>query len=91
MDAIKIDDPRLDESFAFMFSFRKGDSVIIKGSDSLLGEISDGVYIGDFPKHVAGEINPRGVTLYEVRLADESFQIVEEKEIQRAEAPSLTE
>ncbi|MPZ76865.1 MAG: hypothetical protein GEU77_10090 [Deltaproteobacteria bacterium] len=91
MDAIKMDDPRLDESFAFMFSFRKGDSVIIEGSDSLPGVINDGVYIGDFPKHVAGEINPRGVTLYEIKLADESFQIVEEKEIQKAESSPTTE
>ena len=27
METIKIDDPRLDESFAFMFLLRKGDAV----------------------------------------------------------------
>ena len=84
METIKIDDPRLDESFAFMFSLRRGDSVILKSQDSLRGKISDGVYVGDFPKHVAGEINPRGITLYEVKLADESIQIVEEKDLQKS-------
>lgn len=85
METIKIDDPRLDESFAFMFAYRKGDRVIVKNLNSSTGVINDGVYIGQFPKHVAGEINPRGVTLYEVELGDESFQIVEEKEIQKCE------
>jgi hypothetical protein len=84
METIKIDDPRLDESFAFMFSLRKGDSVVLKSQESLRGKISDGVYVGEFPKHVAGDINPRGVTLYEVKLSDQSIQIVEEKELQKA-------
>ena len=83
METIKIDDPRLDESFAFMFQLRKGDTVVLKSQKSLRGKVSDGVYIGEFPKHVAGEIHPRGITLYEIRLADESTQIVEEKELQK--------
>ena len=83
METIKIDDPRLDESFAFMFSFRKGDWVILKSQNSLRAQINDGVYVGEFPKHVAGEIKPRGITLYEVKLADDSLQIVEEKELHK--------
>jgi hypothetical protein len=85
METIKIDDPRLDESFAFMFTLRKGDSVVLKNQNSLRGKINDGVYVGEFPKHVAGEINPRGITLYEVKLADESTQILEEKELHKVE------
>lgn len=83
METIKIDDPRLDESFAFMFQLRKGDAVVLKGQNSLRGKVSDGVYIGEFPKHVAGDIHPRGITLYEVKLADDSTQILEEKELQK--------
>ena len=72
METIKIDDPRLDESFAFL-----------KSQNSLRGKVSDGVYIGEFPKHVAGDIHPRGITLYEIKLADDSTQILEEKELQK--------
>ena len=85
METIRIDDPRLDESFAFMFLFRKGDSVFLKGPNALPGQINDGVYVGEFPKHVAGDLKPRGITLYEVKLADESLQIVEEKELHKTE------
>ena len=85
METIKIDDPRLDESFAFMFSFRKGDCVILKSQNSLRAQINDGVYVGEFPKHLAGEIKPRGITLYEVKLADDSLQIVEEKELHKTD------
>jgi hypothetical protein len=85
METVKIDDPRLDESFAFLFAFRKGDRVALRGEKTLRAEINDGVYVGEFPKHVAGNINPRGITLYEVKLADESLQIVEEKDIQKIE------
>lgn len=83
MEVIKIDDPRLDEMFAFMFSFRKGDAVVIS-AESLRGEIDDGVYIGEFPKHVAGELKTRGVTLYEIKLPDGAVRIVEEKEIEKS-------
>ena len=83
METIKIDDPRLDESFAFMFQLRKGDAVVLKSQNSLRGRVSDGVYIGEFPKHVAGDIHPRGITLYEIKLADDSTQILEEKELQK--------
>ena len=85
METIKIDDPRLDESFAFMFLLRKGDAVLLKSQNSSRGKVTDGVYVGEFPKHVAGDINPRGITLYEVALADDSIQILEEKELQRIE------
>jgi hypothetical protein len=85
METIKIDDPRLDESFAFMFLLRKGDSVVLKNQNSLSGKINDGVYVGEFPKHVAGDIKPRGITLYEVKLTDDSIQIVEEKELSKLE------
>ena len=83
METIKIDDPRLDESFAFMFQLRKGDAVVLKSQDSLRGKVSDGVYIGEFPKHVAGDIHPRGITLYEIKFVDDSTQILEEKELQK--------
>ena len=85
METIKIDDPRLDESFAFMFLLRKGDAVVVKSQNSVRGKINDGVYIGEFPKHVAGDIKPRGITLYEVTLEDDSIQILEEKELQKVE------
>jgi hypothetical protein len=85
METIKIDDPRLDESFAFMFLFRNGDLVFLKDQNSLRGQINDGVYVGEFPKHVAGDIKPRGITLYEVKLADGSLQIVEEKEVHKTD------
>jgi hypothetical protein len=85
METIKIDDPRLDESFAFMFSLRKGDAVLLKNQNSSRGKVTDGVYVGEFPKHVAGDINPRGITLYEIALADDSVQILEEKELQKIE------
>jgi hypothetical protein len=83
METIKIDDPRLDESFAFMFLLRKDDAVSLKSQNSLRGKVSDGVYVGEFPKHVAGDIKPRGITLYEIKLADDSIQILEEKELQK--------
>ena len=85
METIRIDDPRLDESFAFMFQLRKGDAVLLKSQNSLRGKVNDGVYVGEFPKHVAGEIKPRGITLYEIKLADDSIQILEEKELQKTE------
>ena len=85
METIKIDDPRLDESFAFMFSLRKGDAVLLKSQNSLRGKVTDGVYVGDFPKHVAGDIKPRGVTLYEISLSDDTIQILEEKELQKVD------
>ena len=85
METIKIDDPRLDESFAFMFQLRKGDAVALRNQNSLHGKVNDGVYVGEFRKHVAGDLNPRGITLYEIKLADDSIQIVEEKELEKIE------
>ena len=83
MDIIRIDDPRLDESFSFLFGFRKGDAVVIKRQRSSRGEINDGVYVGDFPKHVAGVLHPRGMTLYEVKGANDLLQIIEEKDLEK--------
>ena len=85
MDLIKLDDSRLDESAPFLFAFKKGDLVIRKDEPSLRGKISDGVYIGKFPKPAAASVSPRGKTLYEIVLSDQSFSIVDETEIQKIE------
>jgi hypothetical protein len=55
-----------------------------KDDRSLRGEISDGVYVGEFPKPAAGTIDPRGKTLYEIKLPDEIVQIVDETDIEKA-------
>jgi hypothetical protein len=83
MDVIKIDDPRLDESFSFLFAFKKGDVVSTRNRPSLQGKITDGVYVGPFPKHVA-DIKPRGKTLYEITLPDELTYVVDEADIKKA-------
>jgi len=82
MELIKLDDPRLDESAAFLFAFKKGDLIIRADNPSLRGAISDGVYIGKFPKPTAASISPRGKTLYEITFSDDSITIVDEAEIQ---------
>ena len=38
MDCVKMDDPRLDESFSLLFVFKKGDTVARKDDPSLRGE-----------------------------------------------------
>lgn len=78
-----MDDPRLDESFGFLFAFRKGDVVVTKDR-ATRGEILDGVYVGEFPGPTAGAINSRGKTLYEIKLRDEASQIVDEEDIEKA-------
>ncbi len=49
MKTIKIDDPRLDESYSFLFAFKKGDVITKKGERAIRGEIVDGVYVGEVP------------------------------------------
>jgi hypothetical protein len=83
METVKIDDPRLDESFSFLFGFQKGDLVVSRDNRSLRGQINDGVYVGDFPSRAGGSLNPRGKTLYEIKLSGEVFQIVDEKDIEK--------
>jgi len=83
MEFIKIDDPRLDESFSFLFVFKKGDLVARKDEPSWRGEIRDGVYVGEFPKPAAGSIRPRGKTLYEITLPDGLVYVVDEIDIQK--------
>jgi hypothetical protein len=83
METIKIDDPRLDESYAFLFAFKKGDVIAKKGERAVRGQVVDGVYVGEFPGPNAGDIRPRGKTLYEIKLRDESLQIIDEIEVER--------
>ena len=83
METVRIDDPRLDESFSFLFGFRKGDLVVSRENRSLHGHINDGVYVGEFPSRAGGALNPRGKTLYEIKLPGEAFQIVDEKDIEK--------
>ena len=82
MDCVKMDDPRLDESFAFLFVFKKGEQVASKEDASIRGEIRDGVYLGELPKTV-GKINPRGKTLYEVAVANDLLYIVDQIDLER--------
>jgi hypothetical protein len=84
MDFIKIDDPRLDESYSFLFAFKKGDLVKTRNEPSLHGKITDGVYVGEIPK-VARDVKARGKTLYEITLSDNDVraQIVDEADIIR--------
>ena len=82
MELIKLDDPRLDESVTFLFAFKKGDSIIRADNPALRGAVSDGVYIGRVPKPAAARIAPRGKTVYEITLADDTVSIVDEAEIQ---------
>jgi hypothetical protein len=83
MDCIKMDDPRLDESFSFLFVFKKGDAVACKDEPSVRGKIKDGVYVGEFPKAAAGKINPRGKTLYEVAVSNDVLYVVDQLELER--------
>jgi hypothetical protein len=39
--------------------------------------------VGEFPARAAGTLNPKGKTLYEIKLPDEVLQIVDEKEIEK--------
>lgn len=86
MEFIKMDDPRLDESFSFLFSFKKGDFVKWKADPSLKGEIRDGVFVGEFPAHVAAtdEVYRKGRALYEVKLPESQIYIATEAELEKA-------
>jgi hypothetical protein len=84
METVRIDDPRLDESFSFLFAFRKGDIVVNRENRALRGLINDGVYLGVFPNRTAGALNPKGKTVYEVKFPDDVLQILDEKEIEKA-------
>jgi hypothetical protein len=83
MDTVKIDDPRLDESYSFLFAFKKGDTIVRKGERAVRGEILDGVYVGEFPGPNAGDVHPRGKTLYEIKLRDGALHIIDENDIER--------
>jgi hypothetical protein len=74
MELIKLDDPRLDESVAFLFAFKKGDRIVIADNPALRGAIR-------VPKPAAASIAPRGKTVYEITFADDSVSIVDETEI----------
>jgi len=84
MDFIKIDDPRLDESFSFLFSFKKGDLVEWKDEPSLKGEVTDGVFVGEFPAHAGDDVYQKGRTLYQIRLQGNDCHITAETEIKKA-------
>jgi hypothetical protein len=83
VETVKIDDPRLDESFSFLFVFRKGDVVVSRENRALRGQINDGVYVGELPNRAARALNPKGKTVYEVKFADEVLQIFDEKDIEK--------
>jgi hypothetical protein len=83
MDCVKMDDPRLDESFSLLFAFKKGDTVASKDDPSVRGQIRDGVYVGEFPKGAVGQINPRGKTLYEIAVSEELLYVVDQIDIEK--------
>ena len=83
VETVKLDDPRLDESYSFLFIFRKGDVVVNRTNRALRGRINDGVYLGEFPSRAVGALNPRGKTVYEVKFPDEVLQIFDEKDIEK--------
>jgi hypothetical protein len=83
MDCVKMDDLRLDESFSFLFVFKKGDAVARKDDPSVRGKIRDGVYIGEFPKAAAGKINSRGKTLYEVAVSNDVLYVVDQLDLEK--------
>jgi len=84
VETVKIDDPRLDESFSLLFVYRKGDVVVSRDNRALRGQINDGVYVGELPNRAARALNPKGKTVYEVKFPDEVLQIFDEKDIEKA-------
>ena len=84
VETVKIDDPRLDESFSLFFVYRKGDVVVSRDNRALRGQINDGVYVGELPNRAARALNPKGKTVYEVKFPDEVLQIFDEKDIEKA-------
>lgn len=83
MKTIKIDDPRLDESYSFLFAFRKGDVITKKGERAIQGEVVDGVYVGEVPGAKTGAVYARGKTLYEIKLRDQALHIIDENDVER--------
>jgi hypothetical protein len=86
MDLVKIDDSRLDENYSFFFTYNKGDYVKSRNDRGLKGEITDGIYVGEFPAHVAAadEAYRKGRALYEVKTGESQFFIVADNEIEKA-------
>jgi hypothetical protein len=84
METIKMDDPRLDESYSFLFAFRKGDLIVKKDQRDVRGEVIDGVYVGEIPGPNAGAVHPRGRTLYEIKMRDRQLHIIDETDVERA-------
>jgi hypothetical protein len=84
MKTIKIDDPRLDENYATLFAFKKGDIIARKDERAIRGEVVDGVYVGEIPGAKTGAVYSRGKTLYEIRLQDLALHIIEENEAESA-------
>ena len=83
MEAIKMDDPRLDESYSFLFAFRKGDVIVKKDQRTVHGVVVDGVYVGEVPGPNAGAVHPRGKTLYEIKMRDQELYIIDENDAER--------
>ena len=86
MEFIKMDDPRLDENFSFMFLFKKGDRVKSKDEPRFKGEITDGVFVGELPASITASTDTykKGRTLYEIKLNDQQHFIVTDNEIEKA-------
>jgi hypothetical protein len=84
MDFIKMDDPRLDENFSFMFLFKKGDRVKTKSDPRLRGEITDAAFVGELPTSInaANDNYKKGRTLYEIKVGDNDRFIVADSEIE---------
>jgi hypothetical protein len=87
MEFIKIDDPRLDENFSFMFLFKRGDRVRTKDDARLRGEITDAAFVGELPASITGanDSYKKGRTLYEIKVADKDRFIVADSEIEKEE------
>ena len=85
MEFIKIDDPRLDESYSFLFIFRKGDHIKTKVDPRLSGQITDGVFVGHLPAFVGASADAyrKGRTLYEIKVSETDFFIVADSEIEK--------
>jgi hypothetical protein len=85
MEFIKMDDPRLDENFSFMFLFKKGDHVKSKDEPRLRGEITDGVFVGELPASItaSNDSYKKGRTLYEIKLDEKDHFIVADNEIEK--------
>ena len=85
MEFIKIDDPRLDESYSFLFIFRKGDHIKTKVDPRLRGQITDGVFVGHLPAFIGASADAyrKGRTLYEIKVSETEVFIVVDSEIEK--------